>query len=282
MRPLFLITNDDGIFAKGLRTLVMAVRDLGDIVVMAPSRNASGSAHSFTASRPIRVESIDSAAFLPGQEFLASDKGARGGADSLDIYACDGTPVDCVKVCMQYFCPRIPTLVLSGINHGSNSSINILYSGTMAAVLEASMSGLPAIGFSLLDHSPNADFSSSIPFIHSIVKTALDKGLPHGLSLNVNIPVPQDGVIKGVRVCRQAEARWLDSYERRIDPKGMPYFWIAGRFECLDKTDDTDQWALENGYISIVPTTFDFTAHNYISNIRTLFSSADSGSPFVL
>lgn len=252
MRPLFMITNDDGVNAKGLLSLVDVVRDLGDVVVMAPAQNSSGKAHSFTASRPIHVEALSK-------------------YEGLDIYACDGTPVDCVKVCEQYYCPRRPSLVLSGINHGSNSSINIVYSGTMAAVLEASMSGLQAIGFSLLDHSPNADFTPTLPYIRKIIVSALEKGLPQSTSLNVNFPVPDDGVIKGMRVCRQSEARWVDSYERQFDSKGNACYCIAGRFECDDNKEGTDQWALENGYVSIVPTTIDFTAYNKIEEIKNVF-----------
>lgn len=259
MRPLFLITNDDGVDAKGLYSLVNTVSEYGDIVVMAPARNASGQAHSFTATRPLRVDTCEN------HPLIAAHRERHPG--SLEIYSCDGTPVDCIKVCEQYFCPRRPTLVLSGINHGSNASINVHYSGTMAAVIEASMSGLPAIGFSLLDHRPDADFETTVPFIKTIVESVLEKGLPHGISLNVNIPVVDDGIIKGIRFCRQAEARWLESYERRIDPRGVPYYWITGRFECEDKSEDTDQWALENGYVSIVPTTYDLTAYNYIPQL---------------
>ncbi|MBQ1408131.1 MAG: 5'/3'-nucleotidase SurE [Bacteroidales bacterium] len=251
MRPLFLITNDDGYNAKGLEALVSVALDLGDVIVMAPVANASGQAHSFTATRPLRINTISE-------------------AEGLSIYACDGTPVDCVKVCEQFFCPRRPTMVLSGINHGSNSSINVLYSGTMGAVLEASVAGFDAIGFSLLDHSADADFAPALPFIRKIIESVLEKGLPPRVSLNVNFPVPEDGIIKGMRVCRQSEARWLESYQRRIDPHGNPYYWIAGTFECNDKADDSDQWALENGFVSIVPTTTDFTAYNSIDICKNI------------
>lgn len=251
MRPLFLITNDDGYEAKGLKELTEIARQLGEVVVMAPAGNASGQAHSLTTRRPLRVESI------------SEEEGCR-------VYACDGTPVDCVKIGEQYFCPRKPRLVLSGINHGSNSSINVIYSGTMGAALEASLAGYEAIGFSLLDFNKDADFAPSRPYIRSIIEKVLERGLPHGVSLNVNIPVPEDGEIKGVRVCRQSEARWMEGYERRIDPRGRPYYWLAGRFECNDKEEDTDQWALESGYVSVVPTTTDFTAHEAIGDVKML------------
>ncbi|MCR4931171.1 MAG: 5'/3'-nucleotidase SurE [Bacteroidales bacterium] len=249
MSPLFLITNDDGYGAKGIQTLIRVARELGDIVVMAPERNASALSHSLTSSRPLRVHTI------------SEIEGSK-------VYLCDGTPVDCVKLCAENFCPRRPDLVLSGINHGSNSSINVLYSATMGAVLEAAVSGLPAIGFSLLDFSPDADFELSVPFVRSIIKKALENELPSKYALNVNIPVPADGKIKGVRVCRQSQARWVDSYERRVDPHGRPYYWLTGNFECDDISEDTDQWALQNGYVSIVPTTTDFTAMNLIEKIR--------------
>ncbi|MBQ6956710.1 MAG: 5'/3'-nucleotidase SurE [Bacteroidales bacterium] len=252
MRPLFLITNDDGYNAKGLKSLTSIARQLGDVVVMAPSANASGQAHSFTPHRALKVSLIS-------QE------------EGLKVYSCDGTPVDCVKICEQFFCPRRPALVLSGINHGSNSSINVLYSGTMGAVLEASLAGLPAIGFSLLDHGADADFGPSGQYVRDIICAAMSKGLPEGVSLNVNIPAPSDGVIRGVRVCRQSSARWLDSYERCIDSDGRPCFRIGGTFQCDDNGDGTDQWALENGFISVVPTTTDFTAYDSIETVRRMY-----------
>lgn len=240
MKPLILITNDDGVDARGIRTLIDIARSFGDVVVMAPMHNASGTSLSFTGQRPLRVNTVS---VEPG----------------CTIYACDGKPVDCVKIAQDYFCPRPPKLMLSGINHGSNASINILYSGTMGAVLEASSSGMQAIGFSLLDHRPDADFTPAEPYIRGIIDEVLHNGLPEQVSLNVNIPVPDDGQIKGVRVCRQSKAFWADSYERRIDPNGRPYYWLTGRFECDDNGPETDQWALENGYVSVVPTTPDHT-----------------------
>ena len=245
MRPLFLITNDDGYQAGGIKTLIDVAREFGDIVVMAPANNASGLGHSITGNRPLRVRTVS-------QE------------EGLAVYACEGTPVDCVKLAQEHFCPRQPDIVLSGINHGSNSSINVFYSGTMGAVIEASMCGSNAIGFSLLNHSERANFTPAIPYVREIIGKVLQTGLPDRVSLNVNIPVPADGIIKGVRVCRQSHARWLDSYEKRIDPVGRPYWWLTGNFECEDKTPDTDQWALENGYVSIVPITTDLTASSAI------------------
>ncbi|MBP5547963.1 MAG: 5'/3'-nucleotidase SurE [Bacteroidales bacterium] len=249
MRPLIMITNDDGVGAKGLQALVSVARNIGDVVVMAPSKNSSGLAHSFTGGQPLRVN------------IISEEKDCK-------VYSCEGTPVDCVKICEQFFCERRPNIVLSGINHGSNASINVLYSGTMGAVMEASANGLNAIGFSLLDHDEDADFTLSLPFVRIIIEAVLKKSLPDGVSLNVNIPVVSDGVIKGIRLCRESRACWKDSYVKRIDPQGRPYYWLTGRFECNDNGDDTDQGALENGYVSVVPTTTDYTAYKEFDIIR--------------
>lgn len=259
MRPLILITNDDGVDAKGIRILVDIARQYADVVVMAPEANSSGSAHSFTGMRPIRANTISK-------------------SPECSIYSCDGTPVDCIKLAYEYFCPRKPDLVLSGINHGSNSSINILYSGTMGAVVEASVSGLNAIGFSLLDHNADADFTAAVPYIRDIIADVLANGLPNEVSLNVNIPCTSNGILKGVRVCRQSRARWMDSYEKRVDPHGKEYYWLTGRFECDDCGPDTDQWALENGYVSIVPTTPDYTDFRSLDIIARRFGSNISAS----
>lgn len=252
MRPLILITNDDGFAAKGLRTLDEIAMQFGDVVVMAPERNASGTSHSITSARPLRVRTIKE-------------------SNGLNVYACDGTPVDCVKLASEYFCPRPPALVLSGINHGSNASINVLYSGTMGAVIESTALGFPAIGFSLLNHNPEADFSGAIPSVTQIIATALDKGLPPDVSLNVNIPRLPADQIKGLRVCHEARAKWLDSFEKRLDPQGFPYWWLTGKFQCNNPPETSDQWALEHGYVSIVPIQPDFTHYSAIPALTNTF-----------
>ena len=251
MRPLILITNDDGVNAKGIRTLYEVAMEFGDVVVMAPDCNRSAIAHSITTSRPVRAHEAKS-------------------SEGLHIYHCDGTPADCVKLAYEHFCPRCPDLMLSGINHGSNSSINILYSGTMGAVLEAAMLGMSSIGFSLLNHSPEADFTHCIPFVRQIIGTSLEKGLPLGTSLNVNIPRETD--LKGIRICRQAQSQWTDSFEKRIDPRGVPYWWLTGKFICDNPPEDTDEWALANGYVSIVPVHCDFTHHEAIDPLKKTYS----------
>lgn len=238
MKPLFLISNDDGYQSKGINALIDVARQLGDVVVVAPKSNSSGLSHSLTGSMPLRVVPVSH-------------------EEGLSIYRCDGTPVDCVKLGHDFFCPRKPDLILSGINHGSNASINVLYSGTMGAALEGALCGFNAIGFSLLDHSPDADFRQCMPWVGTIIEQVLATPLPDGVALNVNFPT---GEIKGLQNCRQARARWLDSYERRVDPRGHPYYWLTGRFECHDNGPGTDQWALEHGFASVVPTSTDFTA----------------------
>jgi len=251
MRPLVLITNDDGVMAKGLSTLQSVANEMADVVVMAPERNASGLSHSITGSRPLRAKEIHKSGHL-------------------NIYACDGTPVDCVKLAYEYFCPRTPDLVLSGINHGSNSSINVLYSGTMGGVLEASAMGLKAIGFSLLNHNPEADFNPSVPYVRHIIDYCLSHNLPQHVALNVNIPRLEKEQIKGIRICHQAEARWLDSFEKRIDPQGRPYWWLTGKFDCPNPPSSSDEWNLRNGYVSVVPIHTDFTHYPSINQLKDL------------
>lgn len=251
MRPLILITNDDGVNAKGLHSLKEIALEFGDVVVMAPYTNASGQSHSITSSRPLRAHEVEK-------------------SDDLNVYTCDGTPVDCVKLATEHFCPRPPALVLSGINHGSNSSINILYSGTMAAVVEATALGLKAIGFSLLHHSPDADFTASTPYVRQIIGDALNHGLPDGVALNVNIPRTEDGHLRGMRVCHQAQAQWIDSFVQRVDPRGVPYWWLTGKFVCDNPPEESDEWALQHGYVSIVPVHPDFTCYDAIAQLQHL------------
>jgi len=248
-RPLILITNDDGVNAKGIKVLTDIALSFGDVVVVAPAVNASGKGHSMTMGVPLRLHE-------------------QQRSEQLTIYSCEGTPVDCVKVAADYCCPRRPSLVLSGINHGSNSSVNVLYSGTMGAVVEASISGYRSIGFSLLNHDHDADFDFARPYIVDIIRKVMEQGLPLHVSLNVNIP---DTDIQGVLVCRQSFASWGNSFEQRTDPYGQSYYWLTGHFDCPDKGQDTDMWALEHGYISIVPTHSDMTAHQALSAIREHF-----------
>ena len=251
MKPLILITNDDSFAARGLRALDEVAQEFGDVVVMAPEQNSSGKSHSITTSRPLRVREVK------------LDEG-------LNVYACDGTPVDCVKLASEYFCPRKPDLVLSGINHGSNSSINVLYSGTMGAVIEATALGFNAIGFSLLNHSPEADFEASRRVARDIIGHVLEHGLPPDVSLNVNIPRLPYNEIRGMKVCHEARAYWNDSFEKRIDPQGRPYWWLTGKFVCQNPPVTSDEWALANGYVSIVPIHPDFTHYAAIEELKSI------------
>lgn len=251
MRPLILITNDDGVASKGLRTLDEVAQEFGDVVVMAPERNASAQSLSLTTTRPLRVRDVKH-------------------AEGLDVYCCDGTPVDCVKLAVEHFCPRQPDLVLSGINHGSNSSINVIYSGTMGAAIEAAALGFNSIGFSLLSHNPDADFEPGIPYVRHIIGTVLSQGLPPNVSLNVNIPKLPAEEIRGIRICHEAMARWLDSFERRVDPIGRPYWWLTGKFDCLDPSPESDEYALRHGYVSVVPVHPDYTCYDAIAKIQDL------------
>ncbi|MBQ9639256.1 MAG: 5'/3'-nucleotidase SurE [Bacteroidales bacterium] len=252
MRPLILIVNDDGYLAKGINLLTNVVEEMGDVVVVAPEVNASGKSHSLTTNVPLQVKTI--------QE-----------TPHRSIYAASGTPVDCVKLGSEHFCPRPPSLVLSGINHGSNSACNVLYSGTMGAVLEAATNGYQSVGFSLLEHHRDADFTYALPYVQRIVEEVLQNGLPKGICLNVNFPPSEIGPIRGMRVCRASQSRWTDSCEKRTDPYGHAYFWLTGHFECTDEEEGTDQWALMHGYASVVPCRPDFTSFSAIAPLRYRF-----------
>lgn len=248
-KPLILVCNDDGISAPGIRSLVEAVKGLGEIVVVAPDSPQSAMGHAVTISKPLRLNKTK----LYG-DILA--------------YQCSGTPADCVKLAVDKVLHRKPDLLVSGINHGSNSSINILYSGTMSAAMEGGIEGIPSVGFSLCDFSNDADFTLASKIARSVSKNILANGLPVGVLLNVNIPKLNIEAFKGTRVCRQALAKWEEDFDERNDPNGKKYYWLTGKFVNYDKGNDTDEWALANGYASIVPVQFDLTAHNSIGLIN--------------
>lgn len=249
-RPLILVTNDDGINAPGIRTLIAIMKDIGDIVVVAPDSPQSGMGHAITIN-----STLHSSRITPKDSEIIE-------------YSCSGTPADCVKLAINELMPRKPDLCVSGINHGSNSSINVIYSGTMSAAIEAGIEGIPAIGFSLLDYSWNADFKQSKNFISKITLNALNNGIPKGVVLNVNIPSVKKSDIKGVKICRQAMAYWVEEFDKRKNPLGQEYYWLTGKFVNKDKGEDTDEWALNNNYISIVPVEFDLTAHHAIQGLN--------------
>ena len=249
-RPLILVTNDDGINAPGIRTLISVVKNIGDVIVVAPDSPQSGMGHAITIN-----STLHSSRITPKNSEIIE-------------YSCSGTPADCVKLAINELMPRKPDLCVSGINHGSNSSINVIYSGTMSAAIEAGIEGVPAVGFSLLDYSWNADFSQSKDFIKKITLNALNNGIPKGVVLNANIPAVKKSDIKGVKICRQAKAYWVEEFDKRKNPLGQEYYWLTGKFVNKDQGEDTDEWALKNNYISIVPVEFDLTAHHAIQDLN--------------
>lgn len=238
--PLILITNDDGITAPGIENLVEAMRGLGRLVVVAPDSPQSGMGHAITIGRPLRLHKLHQ---FPGVE----------------SYQCSGTPVDCVKLATNKILDRKPDICVSGINHGTNASINVIYSGTMSAAMEAAIEGIPSVGFSLGDFSFDADFSVSKKVAREMVQFMLREKLPAHTLFNVNIPKVSASEFKGMRVCRQANAKWGESFEHRVDPYGKDYYWMVGNFICEDLSEDTDIYALKHHYASVVPVQFDLT-----------------------
>lgn len=248
-KPLILVSNDDGITAPGIRTLVKIAMKVGEVVVVAPDSPQSGMGHAITIGNTLRLDKSIALADL-----------------DVEAYECSGTPADCVKLAKHHVLKeRKPDLVVSGINHGSNSSISVLYSGTMSAAIEAAIEGLPSIGFSLCDYGHEADFSHTEEHVELIIRQALEHRIPDNTALNVNLPKKSEVAIKGIKVCRQAQARWQEEFDERLDPRNRKYFWMTGSFVNYDKGEDTDEWALVNNYVSIVPCQFDMTAHHAIA-----------------
>ena len=240
-KPVILITNDDGITAPGIRNLIESVRDLGEVVVVAPDKPQSGMGHAITIGQPLRMNRVN----------LFPD---------IEAWQTSGTPVDCVKLAVDKILRRKPDLCLSGINHGANHSINVIYSGTMSAAMEAAIESIPSIGFSLMNYEYEADFTAARHYVKSIVQQVLAmKKKDKHLLLNVNIPAVPLELIKGTKICRQAYAKYEEAFKERRDPHGKKYYWLTGEFVNFDKGKDTDVWALENNYVSIVPVQFDLT-----------------------
>ena len=252
-RPLILVTNDDGYNAPGINHLIEFVKEIAEVVVVAPDSPQSGMGHAITIDSTLEVNRLD----------------LDGAYKGLQAYSTSGTPADCVKLALHEILDRKPDLVVSGINHGANSSINVIYSGTMSAAIEAGVEGIAAIGFSLLDYSWSANFEACKDVVQTLVKEALDKGIPSGTVLNVNIPKTDGAAVKGMRVCRQAKANWKERFDKRVSPTGKEYYWLTGDFILLDEGEDTDIAALEAGYVSIVPTQFDLTAHHSMAHINS-------------
>ncbi|MEE9438923.1 MAG: 5'/3'-nucleotidase SurE [Saprospiraceae bacterium] len=251
-KPLILITNDDGIIAPGIKALIEVASTYGEVVVIAPDSPQSGQGHAITLNNPLRLQKVNP-------------------FGAIEAYSCSGTPVDCIKLAKNLVLKdRTIDICLSGINHGSNSSINVIYSGTMSAAMEASLEEIDSVGFSLLDHSFEADFSGAKKVVEQILKKVLAKKFGKCNLLNVNIPSTPYQDIKGMKICRQADGNWVEKFQEGIDPSGEKYYWLAGKFVNFDKGQDTDIWALENGYVSIVPTGHDLTMHTAIKDFSYL------------
>ena len=249
-KPLILVSNDDGYKSRGIQELAQVASRFGDVVVVAPVTGQSAMSHAVTLNHPIRLRTIS----------------LNGG---LSVYACTGTPADCVKIALNQILERKPDLVLSGINHGSNSSVSLFYSGTVAATIEACMNGIPSVAFSLNDHSPEADLRLSVMHTAPVVEKVLRYGLPKYTCLNVNFPAIDPDQSKGILICRQARGVWKEEFEKRLDPRGHEYFWLTGAFHNQEPaSDDTDEWALANQYTAVVPVKVDVTDYNTLGNLK--------------
>lgn len=246
-KPLILLSNDDGVAAKGIQELIKALRPVADLVVVAPSGPRSGASGAITSEVPLKCRMIRRE---PG----------------LSVYECSGTPVDCVKLALHTIVPRKPDLVVGGINHGDNSSVNVHYSGTMGVVIEGCLKGISSIGFSLCNHAADADFSFTLPYVRRITEEVLQHGLPVGICLNVNFP--NDSVLKGVRICRQTKGVWINEFQQAVHPRGGYYYWLTGEYRNDEpEAEDSDHWALDHGYVAVTPTKIDVTAYEIFEEL---------------
>jgi 5'-nucleotidase len=251
MNKIILVTNDDGIFAKGIASLVSVASSFGTVLVVAPNKPQSGMGHAITIADPLRLSPYN-------------------GFEDIEAYSCSGTPVDCVKLGIFEVLKSKPDLILSGINHGENSSTNVLYSGTMSAAIEGAMEGVPSIGFSLADFNSDADFSVTQHVANHLIPKVLEQGLPENTALNVNVPKLRTDELKGIKVCSQAHAYWEDKFDSRVDQFGRPYYWLTGKFSDKDQRDDTDLYYLKKGFATVVPTHFDLTNYAVLNELNHL------------
>jgi 5'-nucleotidase len=248
-RPLILVTNDDGYHAPGIQALTEVALEFGTVVKIAPDKPQSGMGHAITINSTLRMEKMPN-------------------IEKFDGYQCTGTPVDCVKIALDVILDRKPDLIISGINHGSNASINVIYSGTMSAALEGYIEGVPSLGFSLLDHSLEADFTASKHYARKVIALVLAQQKMN-FCLNVNIPKLPIEMIKGFKFCRQAHAKWVEEFDKRKDPSGKDYYWLTGHFVPFEEhEEDTDLWALDHGFVSIVPVSYDLTHFDVLHQIK--------------
>lgn len=248
--PLILVVNDDGITAPGIKALLSVAKEFGEVVVVAPDKPQSGMGHAITINSTLHVSKTE--------------------VDGNIAYACSGTPVDCVKIAVNKILDRKPDLIVSGINHGSNSSINVIYSGTMSAAVEGALEKIPSIGFSLLDHSIDADFTAAKTIAKKIIAAVIENNQRNFLCLNVNIPNLSTDLIAGIKVCRQAKGNWQEDYDARTDPMGRTYYWLTGKFVIDDDGEDTDEYALNKGYVSVVPVQPDITHYKILNELNYL------------
>lgn len=247
-KPLILISNDDGYQAKGIRALVGMLPD-ADIIVCAPDSARSGFSCAFSATVPLRLT-------------------LRERREGLEIWSCNGTPVDCVKMALANICKRRPDMVIGGINHGDNASVNTHYSGTMGVTMEGCMKYIPSVAYSLCNHDEDADFEPLRPYVRRFTEKVLREGLPKGICLNINFPVLTDSEkdYKGVKMCRMAFGSWVNEISRHQHPRGHDYWWMVGNYQNDEpEAEDTDNWALTHGYISITPTQMDVTAYEFMN-----------------
>ncbi len=248
--PLILVTNDDGFTAKGIVSLVEAVASLGEVIVVAPNEPQSGMSQAITVKHPLRVK--------------------KSKLNGCPAYSVNGTPTDCVKLAFNQLLPRKPDLLVSGINHGSNSSASVHYSGTLGAALEGSINGIASIGFSLISFDPDANFDAARKYAKRISASVLENGLPKYTCLNVNIPYLPENELKGIRVCRQTIGYWQEEFDQRVDPSGHDYYWLTGEyFNTEPEATDTDEWAIKNNYIAVVPLRIDLTCYSTMEIIKT-------------
>ncbi|MDY0098689.1 MAG: 5'/3'-nucleotidase SurE [Bacteroidales bacterium] len=250
---LILVTNDDGLYAAGLKTLLEVMEEFGKVVLVSTIESMSGMSQAMTVKTPLRIK------------ILEENERHR-------IYTCNGTPTDIVKIAVNQLLERTPDWVVSGINHGANASVSVLYSGTMAAALEGCLYGISSVGFSLNNFSRSADFSACKKFVRIVMQKLSEEPLPQGICLNINIPALTEDQIKGIMICRQARGNWKEEFEKRKDPMGKTYYWLTGSFINQEpEATDTDEWALANGYVSVVPVSVDMTAYSYIDRLKEKF-----------
>lgn len=257
---LILLTNDDGLYAEGLRTLTEVMQEFGKVVVVSTMESRSGMSQALTVKMPIRVKLLDE-------------------TETKRVYACSGTPTDGVKIAINQLLEREPDWVVSGINHGANASVSVIYSGTMAAAIEGCLYGIDSVGFSLNNFSSGADFAPAKKYVREVMENVAANKLPKGVCLNVNIPSCESEQVRGVRICRQARGNWREEFEKRRDPMGKTYYWLTGIFQNHEpEASDTDEWALANNYVSVVPVSVDMTSHDYINVLKKQMNGDKAGS----